>query len=582
MLDQTWGVAADKERTAADVRESSKCAERPYRIKTLAAYDLIELAEIMLQEPEIALDDLMSGDRLLDWICEQDSDTAREVRRLREWWREQPQTALWCAVLCCNPGQAFLCPDGTEVTSIAAWFAHTQRLIAQGELTPADACTDEVLTGLEVWLSMKTDPELELAEGIGELYESPLEVRWAQIGYLLESDSPLVIDNDRRARTPAEYVQMAYGDADDWEQSRQIPAYYQAAMQVWHTGVLSVWLRRQGLAELADNIADIEQELKADQPYAAFETVLRLLDPSLPLVQLQLEPGALQEVRQIPLGKVHRYQLAYKTRGCGVPFGVLQGMPHSEEVKIENNLITRRSGNVPVTIDINSEPLDCNPRSVDFHLDSGYTLLADIPAQLWYRMSVAPRVTYLYLLVGALLGAFFFSLPRIIIATMQRPGGSWEHAIWFPVLGVVVVELCAARIIWAQAVLQPTQSQRISAGTLRQLEWFRNAVGGLFRYERGGFNPSILIFILLIGLFWLLGTITRYLFQAADALFSAIGLLNLPLPLLWGIWGALFGAALGFWHVAPLHNMQGIRLWLFAILLIVMGGLFLWGSALRM
>ena len=54
-------------------------ASRPYRLKTYFAVDLPSLAEAMFREPEIATEDLITGDVLLNWIGNLDPTISREI-----------------------------------------------------------------------------------------------------------------------------------------------------------------------------------------------------------------------------------------------------------------------------------------------------------------------------------------------------------------------------------------------------------------------------------------------------------------------------------------------------------------------
>ena len=66
-------------------------ASRPYRLKNYFAVDLPSLAEAMFREPEIASEDLITGDILLNWIGNLDPTVAREIRRDRDQWYSFPR-----------------------------------------------------------------------------------------------------------------------------------------------------------------------------------------------------------------------------------------------------------------------------------------------------------------------------------------------------------------------------------------------------------------------------------------------------------------------------------------------------------
>jgi hypothetical protein len=188
-------------------------------------------------------------------------------------------------------------------------------------------------------------------------------------------------------------------------------------MQRWQSGVLTAWLKYHGLQEALEQIADVEKQLGTEHPAAAFETILRLLDPSLPPVQLELDRSALRGIHKVPFGVTRRVRLPYQTVSRGVPFGVFTGTTPTQEIVLDETLVSQRSDTLTVVIDIDQEPFDCNIHQVELRLESGFTKLAGDPYVLWYRMTVMAYLTWSYVLVGATIGSLFFLLPRILAAS---------------------------------------------------------------------------------------------------------------------------------------------------------------------
>ena len=81
--------------------------------------------------------------------------------------------------------------------------------------------------------------------------------------------------------------------------------------------------------------------------------------------------------------------------------------------------------------------------------------------------------------------------------------------------------------------------------------------------------PFVIHYIL-IGIYWLLAAVSYLFFAAMDGLCSAALLPESPW-LMWLIWGAVIGAALGFWTVAPIYGLRRQRVWIAAAPFLLMG-----------
>lgn len=62
----------------------------------------------------------------------------------------------------------------------------------------------------------------------------------------------------------------------------------------------------------------------------------------------------------------------------------------------------------------------------------------------------------------------------------------------------------------------------------------------------------------LIGLYWFVAVVASLFISSLDTLFSASLVPGLPW-LMWVIWGALIGAALAFWTIAPIFGQRRRR-----------------------
>jgi len=80
--------------------------------------------------------------------------------------------------------------------------------------------------------------------------------------------------------------------------------------------------------------------------------------------------------------------------------------------------------------------------------------------------------------------------------------------------------------------------------------------------------PFILRY-LLIGGYWLIVAISHQFFGIMDELSNAPLLPGAPW-VMWLIWGAIIGAALAFWTVAPIYGLRKQRLWIVLLPFVLM------------
>lgn len=556
----------DLEQINADERYSVKRAVRPYRMRQQVAYDLPGLAVAMAMEPGIALDDLLSGDYLIQWVSELDTNVAREMRQLRNRYQAQPQRVLWCAVLCCDPNFAFRCHDGAEVKNAVEWFEHTCALVDARKVTYALAFSDESLLTLAFWLGNKAQPETALARRVELLTRLPETTRRDECQFLLYPDQPFRIDDAHAARTPAEFAQFAYGTLEEWRNGP--PAVYEAAFTRWQQGALYGWLRQFDMGNLIERCEEISRELSA-HPYAAFETILRLLDPALPPVEVEFKRQGLQRARVIPYHVVGRYDFPYRTIGRGIPFGYITHRADSDEVVVENTLITRREGTATIVVDIKLEPLDCDVHPVYLNIESGFVKLRHAPTVFLYRMDFPTTMVTLYLISGAVLGALFYAVPRFVVHVLSpipvsnavQSESLFVGSVlgWLVVFFVIIVEIVVGRLLWNRALLAQSEA-RAAAEHDRQL------VQRVSQLDMSGVDDGMMhsgcsgVLLVLVAVAAVLSVMMNYAIAGLDSVLSCAGYLPFPPTMNWGLWGLLFGSVCGFWHVAPIFNLQRWRI----------------------
>ncbi|HEY3377689.1 MAG TPA: protein kinase [Armatimonadota bacterium] len=423
-------------------------ASRPYRLQERTAVDLPGLAEAMFREQEIAKEDIITGDVLLNWIGDLNPILAREIRRDRDRLYLNPVLLLHQTIMRCDPTRPFIFADGTEAVTAEEWITHLLGLLREQRACAQETlCSPALLFQLEAWLRFKSKPETELADRVACIHQAPPRVWGEELTYLLQPARPYVIMRGMQAHTPQEVAQLAYGPADAWQKKR--PLCYDASYQRWFDGALCAWLRQRGLADLAARCDETRTQL-GDDTYAAFETVLRLLDPTLPPVEIVLDLTEVIHQRAIAYGTERVVRLPYTTRGCGVPFGALAVHNPTPGVRIHEHLLRQRDGSVELTLDAKQGQRAFSTTQVTLDITGGIARLANAPVTFSYRIEYPSSVTVMRVLAGAGIGLGVLGLPRIAAALLHEDHvivvtGAMLSTLWeriytwrFPYVGVTV------------------------------------------------------------------------------------------------------------------------------------------------
>ncbi len=408
-------------------------ASRPYRIKEHHAVDLASLADVMAREPAIATEDLITSDILLNWIGQLDPNLAREIRRDRDAFYMTPSVVLQRAIFRCDPTRPFIFHDGTEVYTADEWMQAAARIVSWERLTSEMFVTPDLLHQLEAWLRLKELSEPALADRVALLHQSPPKIRLEEISYLLDDRRPYSIMRGLDAHTPVEVVRMSMGTVAEWD-GKVRPACYDAAYQRWLEGALCAWMRQRGLLALASQ-ADIIQVRLATEPQAAFETILRLLDPSLPLVEVVFDSAEKPGIRGVLHGQQRSFTLHFQTQGWGIPFGALV-LHNAPGVKLSSYAVNGRNGDVVVTIDASQDLVAHLIYQGTIGLESGIAHLQPDPLRFSYRVDFPARITTRRVLIGAVLGAALLGIVRIFMYAMGA-----DHAIAWKGIATIRHEL---------------------------------------------------------------------------------------------------------------------------------------------
>jgi serine/threonine protein kinase len=428
--------------------------QRPYRINGRLAINLSTLADVMWLEQEMAKEDLITSDVLLNWIGLIDPELAREVKRDRDQHYLTPDLVLYNAIQRCDPTRPFIFPDGKMITTTAAWISHADQLVA--EQTPLESwCSESLFLQLESWLRLKEKPESAVADTVTGLRDTPLAVRLEELSYILQPTRPFAITPEIVVHTPKELVAFTYGTSADW-QGVKPPLCYELSYLRWRDGALYRWLRQRGLDQLSAQCEAINDELR-DHPRGAFETILRLLDPELPPVLITID-RVNSTILTVPYGQQRTITLHYLVRGCGMPFGALVISTPVPGVQLTNPLLNARSGEVALTIDTHFDQQALKIYQASLILESGVAELQPTPITIRYRVDYPKEITLRRLILGFVIGFFLLSLPRFVLARLgerrivslanRNIGRLWNAIIWanYPlrnfIIAFVILAFC--------------------------------------------------------------------------------------------------------------------------------------------
>jgi len=399
-------------------------ASRPYRLRERYAVDLPGLAEAMFREPDVATEDLITADILLNWIGGLDPAVAREIRRDRDRLYLYPALVLHSAIMRCDPTRPFIFPDGTEVTTKGDWLTAILAMAQRTGTTPETVATPELVMQFEAWLRLQMAPEPAVADAVEQIRLGGSRGMLEEIAYLLQPERPFFIMRGVTAATPKDVAVLAYGKPEEWR-GAQRPACYEAVYQRWRDGALCAWLRQRGLAQVAQQIDEIRQGL-GEETYAAFETALRQLDPALPKVTVELNTAALANGCTLFHGRARRYALKYTARGPGMPFGTVTLIGARPGIALAEPLIRQREGTVELVFIAQADIPAGTTHWARLDFESTLAQLAGSPVRFSYRMTYPWEDTAKRVLAGAGIGAVLLGLPRMVLSLLTSGSSSAE------------------------------------------------------------------------------------------------------------------------------------------------------------
>lgn len=450
-----WGIAEvrrwlDHQTTDADlqkIRDDSgfelvRRASRPYNVFPSAPSDIHSLARAMVAEPSLAEEELMAGDVLVNWLGELDAKLAREVRRERERLRRYPRAALLSTIMRLDPTLPFVVSPGYTVASLEEWAEKIDTWVAEKKLSLGLIVSRGTLMQFETWLRLKSDPLPNVADAVADMRAawwdgrdssimSPVDARiaWEEMKWLLDPLRPYEVVPGIAIRTPAELARLCYGTNEDWVDG--VPSIYRASLEKWREGWLGAWLRQRARDEngvISPVVAQIEYLRTKDEiaPEATWENVLRMLDPHLPPVMLQLNAGQVQNGIIADWGDIVLRQVYYEAISPGLPYGVwkLDNAPYALTLDpVEINL---RRGSLTLRLNTRNGLEVGSAGAARIALEQGGTCALSRTLPVVYRVRMPDRQRKIFMRNGAFIGAGIAGGARLIAFLCTGP--EWRPA----------------------------------------------------------------------------------------------------------------------------------------------------------
>ena len=413
---------------------------RPYNVFQTPPHDLSSLGRAMMEEPGVAEEELMSGDVLINWIGELDMKVAREIRRDRERWRRFPRVAAFHALMRLDPTLPFPLGPGMSVPSIGEWEGCVTQWVKSGRTTLSKIVSRSTLLNLEAWLRGQSDPRPDLADAVAIMraYWWPHEregailnaldarVAWEEMLYILHPTRPFHVCNGVAASTPAGIAQACWGTAAGWQTG--VPSAYRSGLDRWQQGWLGAWLR-QRLRDENGQVSPVVWQIEAMRPRephgveAAFEIVLRMLDPFAPPLQMELTGGEPPTILA-EFGAMETRVLNWRALGAGLPLGAWQIEDAPAGLRIGPLEVEARSGELRVTFEtlVGLQPGAAGIAKLS--LAPGGTCALAAPILLRYRVRPPDSRRRVLVRNGALIGAGLAGTTRLVMFGLT--GREWN------------------------------------------------------------------------------------------------------------------------------------------------------------
>jgi serine/threonine protein kinase len=445
--------------------------------------NLEELLSAIIQEPKIAIEELMAGDVLLNWIGQLDSRIARQIRLDREKWRRYPRMALLCARLRLDPKSPLPVAGDLQANSAEEWATMALRGVAKRTISPEKLCNREALLEIENWLRLKASPELEAAGRVAKIAAqhglaanskdnlvvyppakntSPnFQLVLEELCYVFLPDRPYFIAPNISAQTPQQIVKLTMGKKEDWG-LKPAPVYF-SSIKRWQDGYLEAYLRQRlstpsgPPSPILGQINKVRTDF-ADKPFVAFEVILRLLDPELPPVQIEFDQASLQDVIELPYGDKKTVTLRFRAINTGMPFAALKLQSQWDALTLDTHQINVREGEVTLNLHSQRDIPVGRDYSATLSLESRTTKLANDDLSIRYRVIYPVSETLKRIGMGALIGAALFGGARLLLMLIVPRTLQFEYVTllsrgtWFMMSLVLTATIFAAFSLWFWAM----------------------------------------------------------------------------------------------------------------------------------
>jgi len=440
---ETTDLDRQKIRDDAGYELGARRAARPYNVFPSAPVDLPSLARALAEEPRLGEEELLGSDVMLHWIGELDVKAARDIRRDREQWISSPRLALFHAILRLDPDLSFPLGPGLWINTIEEFISQIETWILEKKTSLHKAVSKSTLCSLEAWLRLGRPNRPDLAQNVAIMRGSwwppsregatlttvDARIAWEEMHWLLDPSRPYTVASGVVAHTPREFARACYGTARDWDAG--VPSTYRAALERWRDGWLSAWLRqrmRDENGELSPLVSQIENLRRKDQvaPEATFETVLRLLDPDLPRVELRFMASPAPMV--VEWGGKSFARLPFEAVGPGLPFGAWKLDNAPPGLHIEPAVINTRAGEVMVSLDSRDGLSPGSAGRAQLSLAKGGTVEIKAPLGLSYRIAPPDTKRKTFVRNGMLIGGAIAGGARLLAFACTGPQWSPEEA----------------------------------------------------------------------------------------------------------------------------------------------------------
>lgn len=194
------------------------------------------------------------------------------------------------------------------------------------------------------WLEMHGEQESALE--ISALMQEQAGVESVKIAaFTLNPQTPLLLGG-QEITAPEQLAQWIYGPAKDWE-AEEYPKTYQTGLQMLQSGEIVAWLKAQGELDRLAAWAGVKTT-DSTEVYKSLEQMLRILDPTLAPVYLELNQTALKERLRVRYGTRQDLTLTYATVGPGVPWAQV-GIYQNGKRK-QSQIIRERDGRIRIRL----------------------------------------------------------------------------------------------------------------------------------------------------------------------------------------------------------------------------------------